>query len=61
MKAEDNIKGRSIVVYNEKYHPRVRIRYSMLNLQYNCGLLSCPLPLVEWLDLFIKLILEKKE
>lgn len=61
VKAEDNIKGRSIVVYNEKYHPRVRIRYSMLNLQYNCGLLSCPLPLVEWLDLFIKLILEKKE
>lgn len=58
VKAEGNIKGRSIVVYNEKYHPRLRVRYSMLNLQYNCGMLSCPLPLVEWLDQFMKLIPE---
>lgn len=56
VKAEGNIKGRSIVVYNEKYHPRLRVRYSMLNMQYNCGMLSCPLPLVEWLDQFMKLI-----
>lgn len=56
VKAEGNIKGRSIVVYNEKYRPRLRVRYSMLNLQYNCGMLSCPLPLVEWLDQFVSLI-----
>lgn len=48
VKAENCVSGRSIVVYNEKYHPLNRIRYSFLNLQQNCGLLSCPAPLAEW-------------
>lgn len=48
VKAENCVSGRSIVVYNEKYHPHNRIRYSFLNLQQNCGLLSCPAPLAEW-------------
>ena len=54
VKAENNISGRSITVYNEKYHPKNRIRFSFLNLQYNCGLLSCPSPLAEWFDRWIK-------
>ncbi len=48
VKAENCISGRSIVVYNEKYHPRNRIRFSFLNLQQNCGMLACPSPLAEW-------------
>lgn len=48
VKAENCVSGKSIVVYNEKYHPQNRIRYSFLNLQRNDGLLSCPAPLVEW-------------
>lgn len=48
VKAENCVNGKSIVVYNDKYHPLNRIRYSFLNLQQNCGLLSCPSPLVEW-------------
>lgn len=48
VKAEGNISGRSISVYNQKYQPRNRIRFSSLNLQYNCGMLSCPSPLAEW-------------
>ena len=48
VKAENCISGKSIAVYNEKYHPKNRIRYSFLNLQQNDGLLSCPVPLVEW-------------
>lgn len=48
VKAENCVSGRSIVVYNELYHPRNRIRFSFLNLQQNCGLLSCPSPLAEW-------------
>lgn len=48
VKAENCVSGRSIVVYNEKYHPLNRIRYSFLNLQQNCGLLSCPSPLSAW-------------
>ena len=49
VKAEHCISGRSIVVYNEKFHPKHRIRFSFNNLQYNCGMLSCPAPLAEWI------------
>lgn len=48
VKADNCLKGRSIVVYNEKYHPVNRIRFSSQNLQRNCGMLACPAPLVEW-------------
>lgn len=50
VKAEDNISGKSLALYNKKYEPRYRIRFSMLNLQYNCGLLSAPSPLAAWFD-----------
>ncbi len=39
---------KSLSVYTQKYQPSRRIRYSMNNLQYNEGLLSCPLPLADW-------------
>ncbi len=48
-KAENCISGRSIVVYNDRFHPKHRIRFSFLNLQYNCGMLACPSPLAEWI------------
>lgn len=35
VKAEGNISGRSIGVYNDKYAPNYRCRFSMLNLQSN--------------------------
>ena len=48
VKAENCVSGRSLSVYNERYHPQKRIRFSFLNLQYNEGLLSCPSPLADW-------------
>ena len=48
VKAENCVGGRSLSVYNEAFHPNNRIRFSFLNLQYNCGLLSCPSPLADW-------------
>ena len=48
VKAENCVGGRSLSVYNEAFHPNNRIRFSFLNLQYNCGLLSCPSPLAAW-------------
>ncbi len=50
VKAEDNINGRSLSVYNDRYKPALRIRFSMLNMQYNGGMLSCPAPLAGWMD-----------
>jgi uncharacterized protein len=49
VKAENCVSGRSIVVYNDRFHPKHRIRFSLLNLQYNCGMLACPSPLAEWI------------
>ena len=56
VKAEENISGNSLAVYTKTYEPRHRMRYSMLNLQYNCGLLSSPAPLAGWLDKWMKMI-----
>ena len=56
VKAEDNISGSSLSVYNKKYEPLHRIRFSMLNLQFNGGLLSSPAPLASWFDKLITLV-----
>ena len=56
VKAEDNISGNSLSVYFKNYAPRYRMRFSMLNLQYNCGMLSCPAPLAGWIDKWMMLI-----
>lgn len=49
VKAENCVSGRSLSVYKEKYAPKHRIWFSFLNLQYNCGMLSCPSPMADWL------------
>lgn len=49
VKAENCVSGRSLSVYKEKYAPKHRIRFSFLNLQYNCGMLCCPSPMADWL------------
>lgn len=53
VKAEQCVSGRSLSVYAEKFQPKHRVRFSFLNLQYNCGLLSCPSPLAEWFERFL--------
>ena len=56
VKAEENISGNSLSVYFKAYSPSYRMRFSMLNLQYNCGLLSSPAPLAGWLNKWMALI-----
>lgn len=56
VKAEENISGSSLAVYNKTYAPNYRMRFSMLNLQYNCGLFSSPSPLAGWMDKWMLLI-----
>ena len=56
VKAEGNINGNSLSEYNKKYSPKYRIRYSMLNLQYNGGLISCPSPLAGWQDKLFEMV-----
>lgn len=49
VKAEDNISGQSLKVYQEKYDPAIRIRFSMKNLKANGNLLNIPIFLCDWL------------
>lgn len=56
VKAEENISGNSLSVYTKKYAPHYRMRFSMLNMQYNNGLLSSPAPLAGWIDKWMTII-----
>lgn len=56
VKAEGNINGSSLAQYNKKYSPRQRVRFSMLNLQYNGGLMSSPAPLASWFDRLLDMV-----
>lgn len=53
VKSETRISGKSLSVYTTKYNPSYRIRLSMKNLKENDGLLSCPIPLTDWLHRII--------
>lgn len=56
VKAEGNINGNSLALYNKKYQPEYRVRFSMLNLQFNSGLLSSPSPLAAWTEKLLALV-----
>lgn len=56
VKAEGNVSGNSLSVYTKTYKPDLRIRFSMLNLQFNEGLLSCPSPMAGWLDKLLDIV-----
>jgi predicted AAA+ superfamily ATPase len=48
VKADKRVSGKSLSVYNSKFSPPVRIRFSMKNLDKNNGLLSIPSFLADW-------------
>lgn len=49
VKAAGCVGGKSLTIYNEKFNPPIRIRFSANNLQKNGNLISCPLYLSDWL------------
>ena len=53
VKSSENIKNTSLKVYNERYSPNTRIRFSMKNLQKDDNLINIPLFLIEYLEKFI--------
>lgn len=56
VKSETRISGKSLSVYTNKFSPRLRIRFSMNNLKENDGLLSCPIPLADWVNKIVGLM-----
>jgi len=49
VKAENNISGQSFKVYQGKYSPEIRIRFSLKNLNVNGNIINIPLFLCDWL------------
>ena len=49
VKAEENVTGQSLKVYQDKYSPRIRLRLSMKNLKFNGNILNIPIFLCDWL------------
>ena len=43
VKSGENVKGKSLKVFREKYSPNLSIRFSLKGLEYNDGLLNIPL------------------
>jgi len=54
VKAETNIKSKSLISYSKKYNPEIKIRYSLRNLSIDNKVLNIPLFMVD----FTKNILE---
>ena len=50
VKSSENISNTSLKVYNEKYNPKMRIRFSMKNLNKDDNLINIPLFMVEYID-----------
>ena len=55
VKSSENISNTSLKVYNQKYNPKVRIRFSMKNLNKDDNLINIPLFMVEYVDKIINL------
>ena len=53
VKAEDNISGQSFKVYQEKYSPSLRLRFSMKNLKANGNIINIPIFLCDWLKVIL--------
>jgi len=53
VKSAHSISGKSLHVFNEKYAPKLRIRYSFNNLKKDGNLLNIPVFLADWTREFL--------
>lgn len=55
VKAGISFNGKSLGVYNQRYHPRIAVRYSMANLNKDGSVLNVPLFLADWTEKFLRI------
>jgi len=56
VKSDENVRGKSLALYQNKYKPLVRLRYSLKNLKFDDGLLNIPLFLADHTEKLIRLV-----
>ena len=54
VKSDERISGKSFAVYDEKYHPSLRVRFSLRNIKHDGNLLNLPIFLADWLSVFLQ-------
>jgi uncharacterized protein len=60
VKSDENVRGKSLALYNQKYAPSIRVRFSLKNLKRDGNLINIPMFLADHLDKFIGLAADKK-
>ena len=60
VKSDASVHGKSLTLYDQKYAPSLRVRFSLKNLKKDGNLLNVPLFLADHLDKFIDLALDKR-
>lgn len=55
VKSEENIRSRSLTLYQQQYNPPFRIRYSLKNLKQDDGLLNIPLFMADYTKQLLRL------
>lgn len=56
VKAEGNVSGQSLKVYQDKYSPTLRLRFSMKNTKVNGNIINIPLFMCDWLRDILSLV-----
>lgn len=54
VKSDSSLRGKSLTLFNQKYKPLIRIRYSLRNLTQDEGLLNIPLFMADYTHKIIK-------
>ena len=60
VKSEENVKSRSLSLYAQKFSPKIRIRYSLKNLDYREGLLNIPHYLSDYTKELLEIVLKSE-
>ncbi len=61
VKSDENVRGKSFALYNQKYAPSIRVRFSLKNLKKDNNLINIPMFLADHLDKFIDLAVNEKK
>ncbi|SDK82328.1 hypothetical protein SAMN04487898_11267 [Pedobacter sp. ok626] len=56
VKSDENVRSKSLSIYNGLYEPSIRARYSLRNLKKDDGLINIPLFLVDYTEKLLALI-----
>ena len=60
VKADGNIRSKSLTFYRKQYNPRLSVRYSLKNLEFNEGVVNIPLFMADYTQIILSWCKENK-